>query len=306
MFKKPKNVVQLSYLLDTAQRGGFAVGAFNPRYTQMISPILRGAERMQSPLIIELAQIELELYQVSLSSFAESFWQSVDEVKPSIPLGLHLDHTKDLALIEEAVAYSFTSVMIDASAKELAENIAITRNVVDYAHARGVSVEAELGRIADGDAPETVNDKDLYTDPGEAEIFIRETDVDALAVSVGTAHGAYLVRKPKIDLEHLKAIRQSVPTSLVLHGGSGTPEQMVKAAIQLPGGGVSKVNIATDLEHAIWSELGCNQRLMEAEINLLNQAELDRCAQAVQNVVEEKISDFLLSKGRAADYHLNL
>lgn len=306
MFLKPKNIVQLPYLLHTAQRGGFAVGGFNPRYTKMISSVLRGAERMQSPLIIEIAQIELELYQVSLSSFAESFWQSVTEIKPTIPLGLHLDHAKKLPLIEEAISYGFTSVMIDTSAKELHENIAITRDVVTYAHARGVSVEAELGRIADGDMAETKNDEDLYTDPYEAEVFIRETGVDALAVSVGTAHGAYLVRQPKIDLERLKAIRQRIQTNLVLHGGSGTPKEMVKAAIQMPDGGVSKINIATDLELAIWGELGCNQRLSEAKINSLGEVEIARCSEAVQSVVEAKISDFLLSKGRAEDYDLNL
>jgi fructose-bisphosphate aldolase class II len=272
----------------------------------MISPVLRGAERMQSPLIIEIAQIELELYCVNLYSFAESFWEAVAEVKPTIPLGIHLDHAKDLTLIEEAISYGFTSVMIDASAKELHENIAITRDVATYAHARGVSVEAELGRIADGDSAETIDDEDLYTDPDEAEMFVRETGVDALAVSVGTAHGAYLVRQPKIDLDRLKAIRQRIQSNLVLHGGSGTPKEMIKAAIQMAGGGVSKINIATDLELAIWGELGCNERLSEAEINSLSKAEIALCAEAVQGIVEDKITDFLLSKGHAEDYCLNL
>lgn len=299
---KLKNIVRLPILLDTAQKNGFAVGAFNPHYTKMIAPILNTAQRLQSPLIIQIAQIELEKYQVSLSSFADSFWRSVAEVKPTVPLGLHLDHTKDLSLIEEAISYGFTSVMIDASTKMLHENIATTRQVVQYAHAKGVSVEAELGKIADGNSLETQNDEELYTDPQEAEIFIQQTGVDALAVSVGTAHGAYLVRQPKIDLERLMAIRQRIQTNLVLHGGSGTPEEMIKAAIQLPGGGVSKINIATDLELAIWEELGCNDLLLEVEINSLNQTEFNRCAQAVESVVENKISKFLLSKDCAAAY----
>ncbi len=306
MFIKPKNIVQLPFLLHTAQLNKFAVGAFNPRYTKMIAPVIRGGQRMQSPLIIQLAQVELELYQVTLSSFAEYFWETIAEIKPTIPIGLHLDHAKQLSLIEEAISYGFTSVMIDASAKELAANMATSREVVEYAHARGVSVEAELGRIADGDSMAHKDDEELFTDPEEAELFIRETGVDALAISIGTAHGAYLVRQPRIDLDRLKAIRQRTNVNLVLHGGSGTPEEMIKAAIQMPGGGVSKINIATDLETALLAELGCKERLLEADINLLNKADLTRGANAVQSVVETKISDFLLSTGRAADYHLDL
>jgi fructose/tagatose bisphosphate aldolase len=185
----------------------------------------------------------------------------------------------------------------------LHDNITTTRDVVAYAHARGVSVEAELGRIAAGDSIETEHDYELFTDPQEAEVFVQQTGVDALAVSVGTAHGAYLVKQPRIDLERLKAIRQRIQTHLVLHGGSGTPAEMVKAAIQLPAGGVSKINIATDLEAALYSELGINTRLTEAEFNLLDTVEVSRGSQSVQKVVETKITDFLISKGRAADYH---
>lgn len=303
MFKKPKNIFLLPYLLSTAERGGFAVGAFNPRYTAMIRSVLRAGVRMRSPIIIQIAQIELELYELSVSSFAEKFWQTVAEEKPTVPLGLHLDHTKKISIIEEAISCGFTSVMIDASAKELKDNIATTRDVVEYSHARGVSVEAELGRIAAGDSIESENDEELFTDPQEAEVFVQQTGVDALAISIGTAHGAYLVKKPRIDLERLKAIREHTQVQLVLHGGSGTPAEMVKAAIQLPGGGVSKINIATDLEEALYKELGFKKRLAEAEFNLLDKDELSRGSQAVQRVVETKITDFLISKGRAADYH---
>ena len=302
MFIKPKNVVLLPYLLSTAQRNGFAVGAFNPRYTEMITPVLRAGEKMQSPLIIEIAQVELDLYQLTLAEFADKFWQAVAKVKPSVPLGLHLDHTKDFNLIEEAISYGFTSVMIDASEKELQENIATTREVVSYAHARGVAVEAELGRIAAGDSVENRNDEERYTDPQEAEMFIQHTGVDALAVSVGAAHGAYLVRQPKIDLERLRAIRHRTDVNLVLHGGSGTPKEMVKAAIQLSKGGVSKINIATDLEVALFAELGVENRFCEDEFNLLPRAKIAKGALAVQNVVEDKILNFLLSKGKAKDY----
>ncbi len=303
MFIKPANVFLLPYLLSAAERGKFAVGAFNPRYTAMISPVLRGGQQMQSPVIVQIAQVELELYKLSITHFADIFWKSVIEEKPSIPLGLHLDHTKKITLIEEAVSCGFTSVMIDASAKEFQNNISTTREVVAYAHARGVSVEAELGRIAAGDSVENENDGELFTDPKEAGEFVRQTGVDALAVSIGTAHGAYLVKQPRIDLERLRAIRQQTQVHLVLHGGSGTPAEMIKAAIQIPGGGVSKINIATDLEVALYSVLKCETRLSESELNSIDKDEVDRGAQAVQKVVEAKITDFLIGKGRAAEYH---
>ena len=302
MYKLPASFFGFPVLLSVAEQGKFAVGAFNPRITAMIAPVLRGGQRMQSPLIVEIAQVELELYQLSVSHFAESFWQAVMEEKPNVPLGLHLDHTKKLSIIEEAVSCGFSSVMIDASSKELQDNIATTREVVEFAHDRGVSVEAELGRIVSGDSIETGNDEELFTDPEEAAEFVKQTGIDALAVSVGTAHGAYLVKQPRIDLERLAAIRQRTRVHLVLHGGSGTPAELIKAAIQLPGGGVSKINIATDLEAALYKELGCEKRLTEAEFNLYNKEEKDRGALAVQKVVEAKISDFLLSTGRAADY----
>jgi fructose-bisphosphate aldolase class II len=156
----------------------------------------------------------------------------------------------------DEIEAGFTSVMIDASEQPLLENIARSREVVTYAHARGVSVEAELGRIGTTDRIETDDDVELYTDPDEAATFVAATGVDALAVSVGSAHGVYLVRQPKIDFERLHAIRARTSAHLMLHGGSGVPAEMIEQAIKLPGGGVSKVNIATDLEQAALAALG--------------------------------------------------
>jgi fructose/tagatose bisphosphate aldolase len=171
--------------------------------------------------------------------------------------------------------------------------------VVAYAHARGVSVEAELGRIFSSTDMETESDVELYTDPVEAERFVRETGVDALAVSVGTAHGVYMVRKPKVDLARLQAIRARTPVHLVLHGGSGVPEHMIKDAIRLPGGGVSKVNIATDLEQAFLGALGFETRMKNAAIADISAQDLARGLQAVQAVVEDKMVNFLASNQKA-------
>jgi fructose-bisphosphate aldolase class II len=297
-----RSLFTLKSLLQVAQRNGFAVGAFSPRYTPMIRPILLAGESTRSPLIVQVAQVELQWYQVSIEEFASQFWLQFEAVCPAVPVGLHLDHSSDFNLIEAAINQGFTSVMIDASALPLEQNIAITREVVAFAHSRQVSVEAELGRIGTTDFIETDTDEELYTDPQEAAYFVQQTGIDALAVSVGTAHGVYKVRQPKIDLERLKAIRLLTPVLLVLHGGSGTPIDMIQNAIRLEGGGVSKVNIATDLELALLGSLGLKERTTDAALRTIPPEALDLGSQAVQQVVEEKIVHFLTSNNHASDY----
>jgi ketose-bisphosphate aldolase len=292
----------LKQILEKANGHGYAVGAFSARYTPFITAILRAAEATQSPVIIQLAQIELQWYEFTLAEFAQQFWAQLEAVKPTVPVCLHLDHTQSFEVIKEAIALGFTSVMIDASAQELEGNIATTRQVVDYAHAHGVSVEAELGHIGTTDYIETANDEELYTDPDEAKFFVDQTQVDALAVSVGTAHGQYLVKQPTIDLPRIQAIRDRTPVLLVLHGGSGTPADQIHNAIRLPKGGVSKVNVATDLELALLTELGRTERLIDAGLRALPAADIERGQRAVQAVVEEKIRYFLMSNDHAKDY----
>jgi ketose-bisphosphate aldolase len=292
----------LKQLLSVAERHSFAVGAFSPRYTPMIRAILLAGEATRSPVIVQVAQIELNWYQLNVLEFARQFWKQFDEIRPSVPVGLHLDHTSDFGIIRAAVENGFTSVMIDASALPLEENIARTNEVVAYAHDRGVSVEAELGRIGSADSIETTTDEELFTDPREAAYFVQRTNVDALAVSVGTAHGVYKVRQPRIDLERLKTIRSLTPVHLVLHGGSGTPAAMVLDAIRLPGGGVSKVNIATDLELALLETIGQENRMNDAALRALPEDDLQRGALSVREVVQDKITHYLFSKDHAADY----
>jgi ketose-bisphosphate aldolase len=299
MKKQFTNVVPLTVLLSAAEQGNYAVGSFSPRNTLMIAPTLRAGEAARSPLIVQISQRELEWAELTPAVFAQAFYQQVDQIKPTVPVGLHLDHSWDESIIHEAVVSGFTSVMIDASSKELDENIAITREIVEFAHARGASVEAELGRIFSADTMETESDEELFTDPVDAERFVRETGVDALAVSVGTAHGVYMVRQPKIDLDRLRAIRARTPVHLVLHGGSGVPSQLMQKAIHLPGGGVSKVNIATDLEQALLAELGLDKRITDAELKRFSPPDLARGADAVQQVVIDKMTNFLGSTGKA-------
>jgi ketose-bisphosphate aldolase len=295
----PSPLRTLAQVLSAAERGGYAVGSFSPRTTAMIQPILCAGQAARSPLIVQISQKELTRYQVAPARFAEEFFAQIEREHITVPVVLHLDHTKEISVIQDAIAAGFTSVMIDASEKPLEANIYTTRQVVEYAHAHGVSVEAELGRIGTTDFVETESDEELYTKPEEAERFVRETGVDALAVSVGTAHGVYTVRQPKIDLPRLRAIRSLTPVHLVLHGGSGVSAEMMQEAIQLEGGGVSKVNIATDLELAALGALGRDSYLTDAEMNALSPEEITLARAAVEQTVTDKMSNFLRSRDKA-------
>lgn len=297
--RKASNVVVLKTISEAAEIGQYAVGSFSPRYTPMIKPVLLAGQRNSSPIIVQISQKELERYTITPFEFADEFYKQVEELKIDVPVCLHLDHTKDMNVIHDAIEAGFTSVMIDASDKPFDENVSITKEVVEYAHDRGVSVEAELGKIGTTDFIETDKDEELYTDPGEALEFVNQTGVDALAVSCGTAHGVYEVREPKVDFERLSAIRKLTPVHLVLHGGSGVPEEMVHNAFRLPGGGVSKVNIATELELSFLKAIGSEERLTNKACKDLDSDALQSGRDAVENKVAEKITNFLLSDGKA-------
>jgi ketose-bisphosphate aldolase len=299
---RPENVWTLKRALAAAEKVGCALGSFSPRYTPMIAPVLAAGQKNQSPLIVQVSQRELARYGVDPHEFADEFYAQVEGQKITVPVVLHLDHTKDFEVIEQAIAAGFTSVMIDASEKPFDENVAISKRVSDYAHKFGVSVEAELGMIGTTDFVETENDEELYTNPDEAQRFVEETKVDALAVSVGTAHGVYEVRQPKIDYARLKAIRALTPVHLVLHGGSGVPAEMMSKAIKLEGGGVSKVNIATDLELAFLEALGRKERMSNAECKALTAEDLAKGRAAVEATVSDKMKHFLDSYNRAGDF----
>jgi ketose-bisphosphate aldolase len=295
-------LITLKQMLSVAEKNGFAVGAFAPRYTPMIRPILLAGQQTNSPLIVQISQNEFNWYVVEPHEVADELRQQMRDLSITVPVTLHLDHTRDFEVIKAAIEAGFTSVMIDMSAKPLAENIAITREVTEYAHSKGVSVEAELGRIGTTDYVETDDDVELYTDPDEAKVFVEQTQVDALAVSVGTAHGVYVVRQPKVDFERLKAIRARTAVHLVLHGGSGVPAHMIQEAMRLSGGGISKVNIATDLELAALGALGREQRMTNAECKALAPDDLAKARAAVQATVTDKITNFVLSANHAGDY----
>ncbi len=293
------NLVTLNEVLTRAEQEGYAVGSFSPRYTPMISAVMAAAERCKSPVIVQISSRELNKYGITVDEFAGEFYRVLRDERTSVPVVLHLDHTREKALIEEAIAVGFTSVMIDASHEEFDRNAAMTREVVEYAHPKGVSVEAELGRIGTTDFVETDTDEELFTEPEEAKLFVEQTKVDALAVSVGTAHGVYMVRQPRIDFERVRRIRELTNVHLVLHGGSGVPSEMIRKAIQLPGGGISKVNIATDLEQAFLTAIGRKEPMTNKECCTLSPSLLRIGREAVEEVVVEKMIHFLGSGGQA-------
>jgi fructose-bisphosphate aldolase class II len=302
--QKIRNVITLKHALEQAEKGKYAIGSFAPRYTDMIPPILRAGEKTKSPIIVQISQKEMDRYGITPAEFGAAFYQALEDENITVPTVLHLDHTKQLSVIIKAIEAGFTSVMIDASEHPLEQNIAISTEAAEYAHSKGVSVEAELGMIGTTDFVETDTDEELYTDPDEALQFVNETKTDALAVSVGTAHGVYKVKKPTIDLGRLIAIRALTPVHLVLHGGSGVPSEMIKEAMKLSNAGVSKVNIATDLEVSLLEALGREERMTNAECKALSASEKERAQKAVEQTVIDKIENFLDSAQCARDFVL--
>lgn len=287
----PAGARTLRDLLPAARRHGYAVPAFSVRYLACVRPVVQAAQSLNSPLLLEISQRELGAYGLTPADLRAE----VERQRPDVPYGLHLDHSHEDEVLQAALDAGFTSVMIDASHLPFAENVRRSAEVVQRARATGASVEAELGRLTSTDRMETESDEELFTDPDEAEEFVQRTGCDALAVSVGTAHGVYPVKDPRIDFDRLEAIRRRIPdTPLVLHGGSGLPPQTLQRAIRH---GIAKVNIATDLEVALLEAIG-RERMTSRELDGLDAASRERGLQAVQRVAAEKIRAVLSASRR--------
>jgi fructose-bisphosphate aldolase class II len=228
-------------LLAAAQARRYAVGSFNVYSYETIRGVLEAGAKAQQPVIVAFGERYLENMDfVTVVGICRSVAANLD-----VDYAIHLDHCKSLDNVYRAIHAGFTSVMYDGSALPFEANLANTAAVVRVAHALGVSVEAELGSLASGvDSQERAdNDEQVYTDPAEAADFVGRSGCDALAVSIGTVHGAYK-GEPHIRLEILDGIRKAVEIPLVLHGGSGTPEDVVAACI---AGGITKINVNTEI-----------------------------------------------------------
>ena len=228
-------------LLLDAQKGGYAVGAFNIENMEMAQAVIAAAEEMNAPVIMQttpstLRYAGLDLYYANVAALARNSY---------VPVAIHLDHGSSFELAVQAIRAGYTSVMIDGSHSVFEENIAITKKVVDVAKPNNIPVEAELGKVG-GKEDDLDGGNGGYTVPEEALEFARATGISSLAVAIGTAHGVY-IGEPKLDVERLKQIRRIVDIPLVLHGASGLSDESVIECIKE---GICKVNFATELRIA--------------------------------------------------------
>ena len=231
-------LVNFNELLKDAKKNKYGVGLFNTTDSDMLEGVISAAEELRSPVIIGTAEIllpygELKLIGPSLIEAAK---------RATVPVVVHYDHGLTFDRCMEAIKLGFSSIMFDGSAGGEAENIKDTREMVKICHSMGISVEGEIGHVGNADVGDNET-SDMYTTPEEAVSFVEQTGVDALAVAIGTAHGAYKT-KPCLDIARLQQISSALDTPLVLHGGSGLSDDDFKNTIQ---NGISKVNIYTDL-----------------------------------------------------------
>ena len=239
-------LVTAKQLMLDAQKGGYAIGAFNVENMEMVQAVVAAAEELKSPVIIQTTPSTLkyaspEMFYANVAAAAKA---------AAVPVVMHLDHGSSFQLAMQAFRAGYTSIMIDGSHSPYEENIAVTKAVVDACHPAGVPVEAELGKVG-GKEDDLDGGDGGYTVPSEAADFMEKTGVDSLAVAIGTAHGVYK-GIPKLDVDRLSEIRKVVSIPLVLHGTSGVPDDAVRECIRR---GICKVNYATDLRIAFSSGL---------------------------------------------------
>jgi len=294
--------------------GGYAIGAFNVNDMEILQGIVDAAIEENAPLILQVsAGARKYARREYLIKLVEAALMTTD-----LPICLHLDHGDDFEICKACVDDGFTSVMIDASKHPFEENIRITKQVVDYAHARGVSVEAELGKLAGiEDAVNVAAADATFTDPNQAEEFVKRSGCDSLAIAIGTSHGAYKFRgEPKLDLKRLAEISKRLPGfPLVLHGASsvpqylvdecnkyggkmsgakGVPEEMLREAAK---GAICKINIDTDLRLAMTASI--------RKVFVENPAEFDPrkylgpARDSIKKVVKNKLVNVLGCNGKA-------
>lgn len=291
-----------------ALKSDYAIGAFNVNNMEIIQGIVEAAGEENAPLIL---QVSAGARKYAKAPYLRHLVEAAIE-DTGVDVCLHLDHGEDFEICKQCVDDGFTSVMIDGSKHPFEENIALTKKVVEYAHAHGVVVEAELGKLAGIEDNINVDARSAtFTDPDEAAEFVERTGVDSLAIAIGTSHGAYKFKgDPYLDFERLKAIHKLIPdTPLVLHGAStvlkefvdrcnefggkipgaqGVPEEMIREAVKH---GVCKVNIDTDLRLAMTAEI---RRVFIEQPDVFDPRKyLGPGREAIKRMVQHKIRDVL-------------
>lgn len=234
-------LVTSTKMLKDAQKGNYAVGAFNAENMEMVKAIIQAAEELKAPVMIQTTPSTIK-YGTLETYFA---MVSAEAKKASVPVCLHLDHGSSFELAVQAMKAGYTSVMIDGSHEDFEGNVAVSKKVADVANALGIPVEAELGKVG-GKEDDLEADADTNTDPQEAKEFVERTGVTSLAVAIGTAHGFYH-GTPVLDKERVSEVKELVSVPLVLHGASGLSEEDVRECVER---GMCKVNFATELRAA--------------------------------------------------------
>lgn len=264
-------------LLD-AQKGGYAVGAFNVENMEMVKAVIAAAEEVHAPVMLQTTPSTIKYG--TLETYAAIV--AAEAKKASVPVCLHLDHGSSYELASDAIAAGYTSVMIDGSGESFEDNIAVTKRVAEKAKALGIPVEAELGKVG-GKEDDMEAEADTNTDPKEAREFVERTGISSLAIAIGTAHGFY-VGTPVLDKERVSEIREAVSVPLVLHGASGLTDEDVRECVQR---GICKVNFATELRAAY---TGAVKKLLEEKPEIFDPKKLGEAGMvSVKELVMERM-----------------
>ncbi|MDN5277834.1 MAG: tagatose 1,6-diphosphate aldolase GatY/KbaY [Clostridiales bacterium] len=274
------SIERVSTILKDADANGYAVAAFNIFNYEAIAWAIEVAEEERIPIIIQFYP-GLDRY-IGLDTVA-AITRSLAG-KTSVPIGLHLDHSRTYEQAVSGIRYGFPSIMIDGSTLEFEENIRLTREVVKTAHALGVEVEAELGHVGVGAKLEDYTNPEHFTDPDLCPRFINETGADFLAISIGNAHGHY-VSVPNIDFKRLEEINRRIDIPLVLHGGSNIPDDQIREAVKL---GINKINIATEYNYTFYQTVK----------SLINKEPNRDFMLGCLNDAKEEVKEFLRKKVR--------
>ncbi len=285
-------LMNMRELLAVARANRFAVPAYNISSSMLLKGALEAAEEAQAPVIIAIHPDELAFVGTAFVKMA------LEEAhNASVPVVIHLDHGSSLQQVMGAIRAGFTSVMIDKSELPLDENIAACREITELAHAVNVSVEGELGTIGELDEEaEAGAEEVIFVDPAEVKMFVDATNVDTLAVAIGTSHGLYPKdMKPEIRLDLLREISATVEIPLVLHGGSGNPDAEIAKAVQL---GICKINISADMKNAFYQKA---REVLQNPILREPSSIYPQCIDAMKVVCRQKF-DLFNTTGKAALY----
>ncbi|MDO5536882.1 MAG: class II fructose-1,6-bisphosphate aldolase [Desulfovibrionaceae bacterium] len=301
-------------MFEAAYEGQFAIGAFNVNNMEIIQGIMRAASEEKSPVIL---QVSAGARKYAGQTYIMKLVEAALIEDPTIPVCVHLDHGPSFEMCKDCIDGGFTSVMIDGSSLPYEENIAITKKVVEYAHPRGVWVEAELGKLA-GIEEHVQNAEHAFTDPDQAVDFVEKTGCDSLAVAIGTSHGAYKFKgEPNLDFPRLKTICDKLPNyPLVLHGASSVPQEFVELCNKYGGNvggargvpedmlrqaarmGVCKINVDTDIRLGLTASI--RQHMVEHPEHFDPRQYLTPAREAVYQMVARKIRDVMGSSGKTA------